>query len=204
MPPALVDRLPPMVQEPSEASDSGNRRSTLSAASCDLLQGHAGLDDHGVGCGVDLADRCRAAAATSRICRPDRVGDLAADEAGVAALRHDLQAAPVGEGARWRRLPASSRGARRKPPCHARGRAARSDKRRCAPGRSAHVSRRRLRRCAATSAGESSVMAGNLRFYPSRRRWRAGVWPALCGTRRPISTCGRKEELVNRRHRSIA
>ncbi len=34
VPPALVERLPPMVQLPSAPSDSGNRRSTAAAASC--------------------------------------------------------------------------------------------------------------------------------------------------------------------------
>ena len=33
-PPALVEMLPPMVQVPSDASDSGNRRSAASAAAC--------------------------------------------------------------------------------------------------------------------------------------------------------------------------
>ena len=34
VPPALVDRLPPMVQLPSDASDNGKRRPAAAAASC--------------------------------------------------------------------------------------------------------------------------------------------------------------------------
>src|SRR5208282_126504 len=62
MPPALVDRLPPIWQLPSAPRLNGNSR-LASAAAC-----------------------CRSARM-----QPASRGDAATDEAGVAALRHDRQ-----------------------------------------------------------------------------------------------------------------
>ena len=56
VPPALVAILPPMVQLPSEASDSGNRRPAASRRLLDPCQRDAGLDVHGQPVRVDGAD----------------------------------------------------------------------------------------------------------------------------------------------------
>ena len=74
-----------MVQLPSAPSDSGNSRSTSPARCLRVLQHDAGLAGHGVGGGVDLADLVHP---------PQRDHDLAmmrglaADQTGIAALRH--------------------------------------------------------------------------------------------------------------------
>ena len=83
-----------MVQLPSAASDSGNSRSTSRGALLRDLQHHAGLAGHGVGGGIDLADVVQP---------PQRDHDLAmmrrlsADQAGIAALRHQRDAVLAGE-----------------------------------------------------------------------------------------------------------
>ena len=83
-----------MVQLPSAPSESGNSRSGFGGALLRVQQHHAGLAGHGVGGGVDLADAVHP---------PQREHDfavvrrLAADQAGVAALRHERGAVFVGE-----------------------------------------------------------------------------------------------------------
>ncbi len=83
-----------MVQLPSAPSDSGNRRSTSARALLRDLQHHAGLAGHGVGGGIDLADLVQP---------PQRDNDLAmmrglaADQAGIAALRHQRDFVFAGE-----------------------------------------------------------------------------------------------------------
>ena len=83
-----------MVQLPSAPSDSGNSRSTSRGALLGDLQHHAGLAGHGVGRRIDLADFVEP---------PQRDDDFAimrglpADQAGVAALRHQRDAVLAGK-----------------------------------------------------------------------------------------------------------
>ena len=89
VPPALVDRLPPIVQLPSEASDSGKQQAGRRGRLLDRRQRHAGLDgDRGIG-GVEGAHPIEAARAATTIAGAGIVRDCAAAQAGVAALRHD-------------------------------------------------------------------------------------------------------------------
>ena len=93
VPPALVERLPPMVQLPSAASDSGNSRS-ISAAFCCAT------------CSTTPASQVMVleAASISRILSSRRIETttsplrgLAADQAGIAALRHQRDSVFAGE-----------------------------------------------------------------------------------------------------------
>ncbi len=56
VPPALVERLPPMVQVPSDGSSCEVEPSASAAASRARCRGDAGFHRHGVGNRVDLAD----------------------------------------------------------------------------------------------------------------------------------------------------
>ena len=87
VPPALVARLPPMVQEPSEARKRGNRRPARSASACALARTMPAstvivLEARSISRKV----RMRCSDSTIAV---GAAGDLAADEAGIAALRHD-------------------------------------------------------------------------------------------------------------------
>ena len=96
-PPALVDRLPPIVQLPSAASDSGNMRPSSAAACWTAASGTPAST-------VSVA--FAASTARTRFIRDEREDDRvaavvrrrAAALAGVAALRHDRNA-EVGAGA---------------------------------------------------------------------------------------------------------
>ena len=96
MPPALVERLPPIWQLPSEASESGKSRSASSAAARAAASDHARLDRHGVAGRIDVADAVEARQRQDDLAAA-QVGDLPADQAGIAALRHDRRPRLVGE-----------------------------------------------------------------------------------------------------------
>ena len=93
----MVEMLPPMVHVPSDASDSGNSRSAASAAAC---ASPSVTPDSQI---ITLLS-----VSTSRIARKRwvetmisvaaQVGRLAADEPGVAALRHHANSRLVAEG----------------------------------------------------------------------------------------------------------
>ena len=83
-----------MVQLPSAPSDSGNSRSTLGGALLRDLQHHAGLAGHGVGRGVDVADLVQPPHRDHHLAVMRR---LAADEPGIAALRHQRDSVFAGE-----------------------------------------------------------------------------------------------------------
>ena len=83
-----------MVQLPSAPSDSGNSRSTSAGALLRDLQHHAGLAGHGVGGGIDLADLVQPPQRDDHLAI---VRGLAADQAGIAALRHQRDLVLAGE-----------------------------------------------------------------------------------------------------------
>ena len=83
-----------MVQLPSAPSESGNSRFCGGGGLLRLDQHDAGLAGHGVGGGVDLADAVEPLEREQDLAVVRR---LAADEAGVAALRHDRRAGLVRE-----------------------------------------------------------------------------------------------------------
>ena len=74
-----------MVAEPSEARLSGKRRPDAAAASCASARVSAGLGDQHVVVGIDLAHRPHPLQRQQDLA----LGDLAADQAGVAALGRD-------------------------------------------------------------------------------------------------------------------
>ena len=78
--------LPPIVQVPSEASDSGKSRSAFRRL-LHALQRDAGLGRHRVAGGSTSRTRSRRCS-DSTISGP-LGGNLAADQPGIAALRHD-------------------------------------------------------------------------------------------------------------------
>ena len=95
MPPALVASTPPIWQLPSEARLNGNSRS---AAGRDLLrlgEHEPGFDRHGVGGEVDVANMSHPLQRDHDLVTALE-GNLSADQAGIAALRHDGRAASVG------------------------------------------------------------------------------------------------------------
>ena len=96
-PPALVETLPPIVQVPSAASDSGNRRSAASGRGLRLGERHARLADHHLGVRIDLANALESSGREDDLIAAF-VRRLAADEAGVAALRHDSDPRFVAKG----------------------------------------------------------------------------------------------------------
>jgi hypothetical protein len=91
MPPALVDRLPPIWQLPSAPRLSGNRRSAAAGGLLHALQDAARLDDHRVVQRVDLPHAVEPGKAEQHAVAGRR-RRRAADHAGVAALRHDRHA----------------------------------------------------------------------------------------------------------------
>ena len=88
MPPALVARLPPIVQLPSEPSDIGNNRSTEAAAACTSASTTPASTVIVAGDRVDVADGAHPAEREHDLA-PGGVRDPAADQAGVAALGDD-------------------------------------------------------------------------------------------------------------------
>ncbi len=95
VPPALVERLPPIVQLPSAPSEQRKKPARRSAAASRALQHDAGFDGHRVRRRIDLADFCPCRFSDSTISPSMR--HLAADQAGIAALRHDRGAGLVGQ-----------------------------------------------------------------------------------------------------------
>ena len=83
-----------MVQLPSAPSESGNSRFCVGGGLLRLDQHDAGLAGHGVGGRVDLADAVHALEREQDLAVVRR---LPADQAGVAALRHDRRAGLVRE-----------------------------------------------------------------------------------------------------------
>ena len=90
-PPALEERLPPIVagafrgeRQRKQPVDRFGRRLRLG-------ERHARFDDHRVGVDVDLADAVEPLQRQQQFAAAG-VGNLAADQAGVAALRHDRHA----------------------------------------------------------------------------------------------------------------
>ncbi|MEY9898125.1 hypothetical protein ABIA44_002299 [Bradyrhizobium sp. USDA 329] len=94
MPPALVERLPPMVQLPSAPKRERKQPVHLCRLRLRDLQHHAGLAGHGVGGGIDLADLVEPAQRHHHLAIVRR---LAADEPGIAALRHQRDLVRGGE-----------------------------------------------------------------------------------------------------------
>ena len=89
MPPALVDRLPPIWQLPSAEAQ---REQPVGLAGCPLQIGEyaPGLDRHRKIDRIDRADMVHAAECHDDI-MPVLGGDAAADKTGISALRHDRQ-----------------------------------------------------------------------------------------------------------------
>src|SRR5271166_4982125 len=90
MPPALVDKLPPIWQLPSAPRLSGNSRSTAAAASCKWARMQPASTVIVKLTGSIARTRVHAAEGEDDVL-PVLGRDAAADEAGVAALRHDRQ-----------------------------------------------------------------------------------------------------------------
>ena len=88
MPPALVERLPPIWQEPSAASESGKQPVCSVGGGLCVRQNDARLDDHRIRGRIDRADPVEARERYDDL-RAGSVRHLTADEAGIAALRHD-------------------------------------------------------------------------------------------------------------------
>ncbi len=88
MPPALVERLPPIWQVPSAARLSGSNRSDLGRRLLRHAQHAARLDDHGVVDGVDVADPVQPPQGDQHV-GPFGARNLPAHQARVAALRND-------------------------------------------------------------------------------------------------------------------
>ena len=86
-----------MVHVPSDASDSGNRRSAASAAACASPSVTPDFANHHVAVDVDLADRAQALGRDDDLLAA-QIGRLATDEAGVAALRNHADPRLVAEG----------------------------------------------------------------------------------------------------------
>ena len=94
VPPALVERLPPMVQVPSEGRSCGSSRSTAAAASRAHCKVTPASQVIRVGGRIDLADAVEPVEGEHDFVV---VRDLAADQPGIAALRHDRSFGRVGE-----------------------------------------------------------------------------------------------------------
>jgi len=91
VPPALVARLPPIVQLPSAARLSGNRNPACSAAALQVLQNAAGFGGDGQIGRIDGA-HCVHALQAQHDLLARCVGHGADGQAGVAALRHQADA----------------------------------------------------------------------------------------------------------------
>ena len=125
MPPALVDRLPPIVQLPSDASDSGNWSPAAAAASCTAASGRPASTVI-VALAASSARTRVIRASDSTISSRGCVRRRAAAQSGVAALRHDRNA-ESGAGADDRRdLVGRCRASRPRAPRRGSGRASRS------------------------------------------------------------------------------
>ena len=96
MPPALLERLPPIWQDPWAPSASGNSRLTSAAACWTLCKDAAGLDRDRIVQGVKGADPVQPAERQDRQAAGG-VGDPGADQAGVAPLGHDRDTLGVAE-----------------------------------------------------------------------------------------------------------
>ena len=94
VPPALVERLPPIVQVPSEGRKLRVEPVDGGRGFAGALQGDAGLAGEGVRGRVDLAD---AVEPVERKHDLVVVRNLAADQPSIAALRHDRGFGRVGE-----------------------------------------------------------------------------------------------------------
>ena len=96
MPPALVASTPPICALPSEARLKGNSRPALGRDLLSLRQRKPRFHSHGVGGEVDVAHPIEPFERDHHLVSAlER--DLAADEAGIAALRHDRGPRLVGE-----------------------------------------------------------------------------------------------------------
>ena len=94
VPPALVERLPPIWQLPSAARLSGNSRPRVRRGGLYVGEDAAGLDRHGIVMDVDVADFVHPAGRQNDFAVVV-MGLTGAGEAGISALRHDRRAGLV-------------------------------------------------------------------------------------------------------------
>ncbi len=87
-PPALLERLPPIWQVPSLPRLSGNSRPADFGRRLHRRQRAPGLGDQPLAARIDRADPVEAGQAQDQL-PAGMVGNAAADQPGVAALRHD-------------------------------------------------------------------------------------------------------------------